>query len=68
MKKRNWDRENMGKGRQDVRKMRREESVEAGKPPPQSKKEDDERHSCEAQQREEKKGLLTNCQKHRRGV
>ena len=51
----------MGKGRQDVRKMRREESV--GKPPTQLKKEDDERHSCEAQQREEKKGLLTdNCQ------
>ena len=40
LKKRNWDRENMGKGRQDVRKMSREECVEVGKPPPQSKKED----------------------------
>ena len=49
----------MGKGRQDERKMRSEESVEVGKPPPRSKKDDDERHSCEAQQREEKVGSPT---------
>ena len=51
----------MEKGRQNVWKMRSVEEV--GKPLPRSKKEDDKRHSCEAQQREEKKGLLTdNCQ------